>query len=173
MRFWFILTATLICTAGLSMAQEVDQTLPNPLRNQNLVETCQNMSAQIRAGDPAVMATLVGVWEGQSILPGVPGLYPDTPQQIRTANNADGTFSIDYYACFEPYEQQPACAQSFRYGEWTAHIANDGWIAVPFVSFGSAYTGEALPASCGLNYVRLLNPQTMVDQGGAQMYRTQ
>ncbi len=154
-------------------AQEEGFIAPNPLRNQNLVATCHDLAAQIRAADPQVMASLVGVWEGEGMIPGVPGLYPDTPQQIRVQNNPDGTFSVDYYACFQPYGQQPACAQSFRYGEWTAHPAGNGWIAVPFLSYGSGFSGEALPASCALNYVQLLDDRTMVDQGGGRMFRVQ
>ncbi len=48
-------------------AQEADDgfVAPNPLRNQNLVATCHDLSAQIRAADPQAMAALVGVWEGR------------------------------------------------------------------------------------------------------------
>lgn len=171
-RFVMLAIAAGAMTCGAVVAEE-DPNLPNPLRNENLIATCSNLSAQIRAADPQVMAALSGVWEGQGMIPGVAGLYPDTPQQIRTQNNPDGTFTIDYYACFQPYGQQQSCAQSFRYGEWTAHMGADGWIAVPFISGGSSFTGQALPVSCAINFVQLRDAGTMVDQGGGVMYRVQ
>ena len=160
-------------SSSFVVADETEFNFPNPLRTQNLIATCNQLSAQIRAAEPATMAALVGVWEGQTVIPGVAGLYPDTPQQVRVTNNPDGTFTNDYYACFQPYGQQQSCSQSFRYGEWMAHETGDGWIAVAFLSYGSSYTGEVLPASCGLNYVRLVDPNTMVDQAGAPLYRRQ
>jgi hypothetical protein len=160
-------------SSSFVLAEDTDPNLPNPLRTENLVATCNQLSAQIRAAEPATMARLVGVWEGQTILAGVAGLYRDTPQQVRVTNNPDGTFANDYYACFQPYGQQPACASSFQYGEWMAHETGDGWIAVAYLSYGSGYGGEVLPVSCGLNYVQLVDPNTMVDQAGAPLYRRQ
>lgn len=173
MLFRGLAAFALTLLSSVAVAQDTDFNLPNPLRNANLIATCNQLSAQIRAAEPAAMASLVGVWEGQTVIPGVAGLYPDTPQQVRVTNNPDGTFANDYYACFQPYGQQPACAQSFRYGEWMAHQTGDGWIAVAYLSYGSGYSGEVLPASCGLNYVRLVDANTMVDQAGAPLYRRQ
>ena len=168
-RLTLVLLASVGAGSGVS-AQE--DGFPNPLRTENLAATCSTMSAQIRAADPQAMAVLVGTWIGQTMIPGIAGLYPDTPAQVRVVNQADGTFTIDYSACFQPYGMARSCAQSFRYGEWTAHFDPSGWIAVPSYSAGSAFTGQTLPISCGLGYWRALDQNTLEDQGGLRLVRS-
>lgn len=168
---WRFLTVLAVVVAPAALAEGENGVLPNPLRNQNLAATCNTMGAQVRAADPQAMALIVGVWEGNQMIPGLPGLYPDTPSQFRVINNPDGSFQIDMYACFQPFGQAQSCANSLRYGEWNAHFTDDGWIAVPALTGGSAFTGEALPVSCGIGFWRQDGPNVLVDQAGTRMVR--
>lgn len=165
-----------LATAAPVPAQQ-DWNFPNPLQGENVAATCQNFDAQVQASDPQAMQMLVGVWEGMSMIPGTPGIMPDTPIQFRVTNSANGTFAVDRYGCFEMQSVAgmpslgQSCATSQLYGQFAAHFVEGGAIAVVTLSAGSSFTGQALPMSCGIGYYRFLDQNTLVDQAGNQQRR--
>ena len=168
------LTLTLIL-AGPALSQQ-DGTFPNPLQNQNVAATCNNWEAQVQSADPQAMQMLVGVWDSVGMIPGTPGLMPDTPIQIRSTNSPDGTFVADRYGCFE-MQSVPgmpslgqSCATSQIYGQWVAHFVQGG-IAVVTLSAGSSFTGQALPMSCAIGYFQVQDANTLIDQQGNPLRR--
>lgn len=172
-----VLSALLALLAPAARAQTEDWSLPNPLQGDNVAATCQNWPAQQQSADPQAMQAMVGVWEGTGMIPGTPGIMPDTPYQYRATNSPDGTFAVDRYGCFtmESVAGMPSlgqsCATSQIYGQWVAHVAQDGSIAVVTLSSGSSFTGQALPMSCGISYFRVMNQDMLMDQSGTQVRR--
>lgn len=168
----------LTLTLGLAapVLSQQDWNLPNPLQNQNLAATCDNWEAQVRAADPQAMQMLVGVWDSVGMIPGTPGIMPDTPIQIRSTNSPDGTFVADRYGCFEMQSVAgmpslgQSCATSQIYGQWVAHFVQGG-VAVVTLSAGSSFTGQALPMSCGIGFFQVQDANTLIDQQGSPLRR--
>ncbi len=168
----------LTLTLGLAapVLSQQDWNFPNPLQNQNLAATCDNWEAQVRAADPQAMQMLVGVWDSVGMIPGTPGIMPDTPIQIRSTNSPDGTFVADRYGCFEMQSVAgmpslgQSCATSQIYGQWVAHFVQGG-VAVVTLSAGSSFTGQALPMSCGIGFFQVQDANTLIDQQGSPLRR--
>lgn len=171
-----ILGLTLLL-ATAAFAQDDNWTFPNPLQNGNVAATCDNWEAQMQAADPQAMQQIAGVWEGVGMIPGTPGIMPDTPYQYRAVNNPDGTFTVDRYGCFEMQSVAgmpslgQSCATSQLYGQWVAHFTQDGGIAVVALSAGSSFTGQALPMSCSIGFYRVMGQGMLIDQQGNQLRR--
>lgn len=171
------LTVLAVLLAPAALAQE-DWNFPNPNRSAGVAATCDSWPAQRRAADPQAMQVIVGVWEGQAMMPGTPGIMPDTPYQYRATNRPDGTFTLERYGCFtmQSVPGMPSlgesCATSMIYGEWVAHFAEGGSVAVVSLSAGSGFTGQALPMSCGIGYFWPEGRDVLVDQAGNRMRRT-
>lgn len=170
------LAITLTLASALPVLSQQDWNFPNPLQNQNLAATCNNWEAQVQSADPQAMQMLVGVWEGMSMIPGTPGIMPDTPIQVRSTNSPDGTFVADRYGCFEMQSVAgmpslgQSCATSQIYGQWVAHFVQGG-VAVVTLSAGSSFTGQALPMSCGIGFFQVQDANTLIDQQGAPLRR--
>jgi hypothetical protein len=170
-----VLYAALLLTAAPVWAQD-DQVgdFPNPLRLQNLAATCNTMRAQINNADPAAMQVLVGVWQGDVIIPGAPGLYDPSPGQVQVTNNPDGTYVVLTYGCITPLAGgQPFCNTAQISGEWTAHFTPEGWIAAPASSSGIGLSGGVLPLSCGISFWRQLDARTIQSDQGVTLVRVQ
>lgn len=156
----------------MAMAQtDPNAPLPNPLQSPNLSATCANWEKEKAANDPRAMQVVIGSWRGNSVEPGTPGVIGDTPITVSVTNTPQGTFSTNVDGCYAPYGFQPACATTFLYGEYAAHFVQDRVVAVAFLSAGSSRTGQALPVSCGLNYWRQLDPDTIQDPSGLVLRR--
>jgi hypothetical protein len=172
-----VLTLLLATFATTAVAQQENWAFPNPLQGENTAATCQNWPAQQQSADPQAMQYLVGVWESMSMIPGTPGITPDTPIQIRSQNSPDGTFVADRYGCFEMQSVAgmpslgQSCATSQIYGQWVAHFTQGGDIAVVTLSAGSSFTGQALPMSCGIAFFRPTGDGNLMDQQGNQLRR--
>jgi hypothetical protein len=153
-----------------ALAQE-DFELPNPLRLQNLAATCNGMAAQIRATDPRAVQVLIGVWQGNGMVPGVQGYYPDAPAQTQVTFSADGSMLNQTYACIRPFAGGEFCNTSNLVGEWAAHFTPEGYLAVPASSSGTGISGAPLPTSCGISFLRLIDQNTMQAQDGTVLRR--
>ena len=171
------LPLALAFTATTATAQQDNWTFPNPLQGENVAATCDNWPAQQQSADPQAMQYLVGVWESTGMIPGTPGIMPDTPIQIRAQNSPDGTFVADRYGCFQMQSVAgmpslgQSCATSQIYGQWVAHFTQGGDIAVVTLSAGSSFTGQALPMSCGIAFFRPMGDGVLMDQQGNQSRR--
>ena len=169
--------AILALLATDASAQQDNWTLPNPLQGSNVAATCDNWAAQQQSADLQAMQYIAGVCEGTGLIPGTPGIMPDTPYQFRVGNRPDGTFEVEGYGCFTmqsvpgmpPLGQ--SCAASMIYGQWVAHFTQDGAIAVVTLSAGSGFTGQALPMSCGIGFYRMVGDGVLMDQAGNQQRR--
>ena len=170
-----VLSAVLFATAAA--AQQEGWTLPNPLQGGNVAATCDNWPAQQQSVDPQAMQMVAGVWQGTGMIPGTPGIMPDTPCQFRASNMPDGTFQVERHGCFtmQSVAGMPSpgqsCATSMIHGQWVAHFTQDGAIAVVSLSAGSGFTGQALPMSCGIGFYRLVGDGLLVDRQGNQRRR--
>jgi hypothetical protein len=172
MRLHVAVVCVAAVSCGAAAAQQEDWAFPNPLRNDNVAATCDNWPAQQRSADPRAMQMIVGTWESTGMIPGTPGIMPDTPIQVRATNSPDGTFVVDRYGCFE-MQSVPgmpslgsSCATSQIYGQWVAHFAQDGSIAVVTLSAGTSFAGQALPVSCGISFFRPMSDGVLMDQQG-------
>jgi hypothetical protein len=167
------LCAALLVIAAPVLAQD-DQVgdFPNPLLLQNLAATCNTMRAQINNADIRAMQALAGVWQGVVMIPGAPGLYDPSQGQIQVVYDMNGTFQVQTYGCITPLSGgQAFCNTGVTGGEWTAHFTPDGWIAAPSSSSGTGLSGGVLPLSCGINFWRQLDANTLVSDQGVQVVR--
>ena len=171
------LPALLALLAAPAVAQQDNWAFPNPLQGGNVAATCDNWAAQQQSADPQAMQYLEGVWESMGMIPGTPGIMPDTPIQIRATNSPDGSFVADRYGCFEMQSVAgmpslgQSCATSQIYGQWVAHFTQGGDIAVVTLSAGSSFNGQALPMSCGIAFFRPMGDGVLMDQQGNQSRR--
>ena len=163
--------------AAPALAQEDRFELPNPLQRGNLAATCATWEDQVAATDERAVALVVGVWDGQRVQPGVPGLTPDALIQVRAVNAPDHTFQVQEYSCRQlesvaPELGQfgPACSTTTIYGWWTAHFGPGGEasreVVVATLSSGSGGTGGVLAMSCAAGSVRFLDADTMQGMDG-------
>jgi hypothetical protein len=124
------------------------------------------------------MQVVAGVWEGTGMLPGTPGLMPDTPMRFRAVNDPSGIYEVEIEACFQMQSLpgmpafKPECSTSLRYGEWFARFQDSETLAVLTRGGGSAFNGVPLPVSCAIAYYRMIDRNTLVDQGGTRHVRT-
>ena len=143
----------------------------------NLAATCQNLAEMNQGADPQAMQMISGIWDSTGVQPGTPGIIGDTQIQARSQIDGNGTFRVDQYGCFQPFNidgtlMAQSCANSFVYGEWTAHFAPDGSIVMVMLSSGSGFNGGALPMSCGVSYLRMQDANTMTDMAGNLLHRS-
>jgi hypothetical protein len=169
------LCAALFLIAAPVWAQnEAEFDFPNPLRLQNLAATCNTMRAQINNADPQAMQALIGVWQGVVTIPGAEGLYAPSQGQIQVTYSPNGTFEVLTYGCITPLAGgQAFCNTGVTGGEWAAHFTPEGWIAAPSSSSGTGLSGGVLPLSCGINFWRMLDAQTMESDQGVRVVRVQ
>jgi hypothetical protein len=139
---------------------------------------CQNWNAQVRGGDPQLMAQLAGVWRSRGMIPGTPGLMQPTPEVITMTRYPDGQMVYEKSACFAPPPPPPglpplqgACAKSIGHGAWYAHADQGGWIFVGVLMQGSGYTGEMTPINCSGVRVRFIGENSIVNEAGVQGQR--
>ena len=146
---------------------------PNRLPNLS----CQNWNAQVRGGDPQVMAQLAGVWRSRGIIPATPGVIQATPEEMTMTRYPNGQLLYEKAACFAPLPPpgmpplQPSCAKAIGQGGWYAHADQNGWIFVGLWMQGSSYTGQATPPNCGGVRVRFLDANRIVAEDGTQGQR--
>ena len=170
MRGWKFLAAFIAATCALAPAQAEQP--GEPLYNRLPDLSCQNWNAQRRGGDAALMQQLAGVWEADTMIPGVAGLYDATPEHVVVTQWASGQMTYEKSACFAPYGMQPTCAKSIGHGEWFAYRAQNGWIFTATAVTGSGYHGDMLAPNCGGGFARLIGPDTSESQRGGTATRT-
>ena len=161
--------ALLCLLAAPAVAQEAqDFEFPNPLRDETIAATCANWD-QVRAGaDPRAMAVAAGVWDGQYVQPGVPGLTYDMPVQMRTFFGPDGAFQQLQQGCLRTMDGQQFCNTGQVTGEWTARFAADGQgVVIATMSAGSGISGAVLPQSCAAGMVTFPDADTMQGADGS------
>ena len=169
-----------IWAGGPATAQEdPNWQFPNPLREQNLAANCQNFQAMMQQADPQAMQALAGMWQGQGMIPGTPGIMPDTPYQYQVQNDASGNFQMQRYGCFtmQSVPGMPSlgqsCSTSMLYGQFAARWVDQNTVQVATMARGSHFTGAPMPPTCGIGYYRFLDQNTLVDQGGNRQTRMQ
>ena len=165
-----IVAAAMLMASVFTPAQAED---PNePLYNRLPDLSCQNWNVQRRGGNAELMQQLAGVWEADSTIPGVPGLYDATPEHIVVTQWASGQITYEKSACLAPYGQQPACAKSIGHGEWFAYPTSGSWFFYATALAGSGYTGNMIAPNCGGGFSRFTGPDATQSQGGGTATRT-
>ena len=143
-----------------------------PNRMPNL--SCQNWNAQVRGGQPQVMAQLTGVWRSRSIIPATPGVMNATPEDMMMTRYSNGQLQYEKSACFAPLPPpgmpplQPSCAKAIGHGGWYAYQEPSGWIFVGLWMEGSSYNGQMTPPNCSGVRVRFLDANHIVNEYGGQ-----
>jgi hypothetical protein len=167
-----ILAAGLVTPAGAQLGERDD----TPYRMPNL--SCQNWNAQVRQGQPQVMAQLAGIWRSRNIIPATPGVMQATPEDITMTSYSSGQMVYEKSACFAPPPPPPGmpplqgrCAKAIGHGGWYAYQEPSGWIFVGMWMQGSSYTGEQTPPNCSGSRVRLLDANHIVNEYGGQSER--
>jgi hypothetical protein len=175
---WAATAAGIAVGLGLTAGSAGSQgNYPNPLQGDNTTAGCSNWQAEMAANDPQAMQRLVGVWQGEGMVPGTPGVVGDTPIQIRTTISANGAFQVERYGCFQMLSVPgmpslpPSCATSLIYGQWGAHFAEGGWIAMISLASGSGFNGQALPMTCNIAYLQAPDGNTLIDPAGGRAQR--
>lgn len=129
-------------------------------------QNCQGWPQQVAARDPRLMQGLAGIWGAQEPN-GVGGVA-----QVRTTLWPDGRLLYEKQTCISMPGLSTSCPQSIGHGEWAAHFAADGTVFFATNLQGSSYNGQPT-ASCGGNYVRLIDWNTTMDANGNVARRLQ
>ncbi|MFN0113525.1 MAG: hypothetical protein ACKVPY_02490 [Paracoccaceae bacterium] len=165
--------------SGASAQDDPNWNFPNPFREELLAGNCANFQAMMQQADPSAMQALAGFWGGTSMIPGTPGIMPDTPIQFRVQNDAGGNFQVERYGCFamESVAGMPSlgqsCSTSMLYGQFAARWADQSTVVVATMTRGTHFTGAPIPPNCGIAYYQFLDANTLVDQAGNRQGRIQ